>query len=81
MTMVSPGRRARSRTTVEDAAARKYRGKKLERIRCTIVLDSLDEAPALADRIAAEHLEIATANAEESVQAHPQCWRDFHRSA
>jgi histidinol dehydrogenase len=31
----------------------------------TIVLRSLDEAPALADRIAAEHLEIATANAEE----------------
>ena len=30
----------------------------------TIVLRSLDEAPALADRIAAEHLEIATANAE-----------------
>ncbi len=31
----------------------------------TIVLSSLDEAPALADRIAAEHLEIATANAED----------------
>ena len=31
----------------------------------TIVLRSLDEAPPLADRIAAEHLEIATANAEE----------------
>jgi histidinol dehydrogenase len=31
----------------------------------TIVLNSLDEAPALADRIAAEHLEIATANAED----------------
>ena len=30
----------------------------------TIVLQSLDEAPALADRIAAEHLEIATADAE-----------------
>ena len=30
----------------------------------TIVLRSLDEAPALADRIAAEHLEIATENAE-----------------
>ncbi|KUO63162.1 MAG: histidinol dehydrogenase [Alphaproteobacteria bacterium BRH_c36] len=30
-----------------------------------IVLESLDEAPPLADRIAAEHLEIATANAEE----------------
>ena len=30
----------------------------------TIVLRSLDEAPALADRIAAEHLEIATVNAE-----------------
>ncbi len=29
-----------------------------------IVLRSLDEAPALADRIAAEHLEIATANSE-----------------
>lgn len=31
----------------------------------TIVLRSLDEAPALADRIAAEHLEIATENAED----------------
>jgi histidinol dehydrogenase len=31
----------------------------------TIVLRSLDEAPALADRIAAEHLEIATTNAED----------------
>ena len=31
----------------------------------TIVLRSLDEAPALADRIAAEHLQIATRNAEE----------------
>ena len=31
----------------------------------TIVLRSLDEAPALADRIAAEHLEIATGNAEQ----------------
>lgn len=31
----------------------------------TIVLRSLDEAPALADRIAAEHLEIATADAED----------------
>lgn len=30
-----------------------------------VVLSSLDEAPPLADRIAAEHLEIATANAEE----------------
>ncbi len=30
----------------------------------TIVLSSLDEAPALADRIAAEHLEIATEDAE-----------------
>ena len=29
-----------------------------------IVIGSLDEAPALADRIAAEHLEIATADAE-----------------
>lgn len=31
----------------------------------TIVLESLDEAPALADRVAAEHLEIATENAED----------------
>ena len=30
----------------------------------TILLRSLDEAPALADRIAAEHLEIATKDAE-----------------
>lgn len=31
----------------------------------TILLRSLDEAPALADRLAAEHLEIATENAEQ----------------
>ncbi len=31
----------------------------------TIVLKSLEEAPALADRIAAEHLEIATADCED----------------
>lgn len=31
----------------------------------TIILKSLEESVALADRIAAEHLEIATANAEE----------------
>jgi len=34
----------------------------------TIVLRSLDEAPALADRFAAEHLEIATADAEALAQ-------------
>jgi histidinol dehydrogenase len=34
-----------------------------ERYGATIVLRSLDEAPALADRLAAEHLEIATADA------------------
>ena len=33
----------------------------------TILLTSLDEAPSLADRIAAEHLEIATQNAEDLV--------------
>ena len=38
----------------------------------TIVLKSLDEAPALADRIAAEHLEIATADCEELADPHPQ---------
>ncbi|MEQ8824324.1 MAG: histidinol dehydrogenase [Filomicrobium sp.] len=32
-----------------------------------IVLNSLDEAPPLANRVAAEHLEIATANAEDLV--------------
>jgi histidinol dehydrogenase len=31
----------------------------------TIVLQSLDDAPPLADRIAAEHLEVATENAED----------------
>ena len=31
----------------------------------TIVLESFEQAPLLADRIAAEHLEIATANSEE----------------
>lgn len=35
----------------------------------TIVLNSLDEAPALADRVAAEHLEIATENAEDLSQS------------
>jgi histidinol dehydrogenase len=35
----------------------------------TIVLNTLDEAPALADRIAAEHLEIATENAEDLSQS------------
>ncbi len=33
-----------------------------------IVLDSLDDAPPLADRIAAEHLEIATADPEKLVE-------------
>lgn len=33
-----------------------------ERFGATIILRSLDEAPALADRLAAEHLEIATAD-------------------
>ena len=46
-----------------------------------IELASLDEAPALADRIAAEHLEIATEDAEAIVRAHPQRGRDLPRAA
>ncbi len=46
-----------------------------------IELSSLDEAPALADRIAAEHLEIATADAEALERPHPQRRRHLHRRA
>ena len=58
---------------VESAVERQVRtlsrgniaGESWQRFGATIVLGSLDEAPALADRFAAEHLEIATADAEE----------------
>ncbi|NOT69976.1 MAG: histidinol dehydrogenase [Hyphomicrobium sp.] len=58
---------------VEDAVMRQLKtmsrgniaGESWSMFGATIVLRSLDEAPALADRIAAEHLEIATANAED----------------
>jgi histidinol dehydrogenase len=40
-------------------------GESWQRFGAVIQLRSLDEAPPLADRIAAEHLEIATADAEE----------------
>lgn len=58
---------------VEDAVARQLKtltrgniaGESWNVFGATIVLKSLDEAPALADRIAAEHLEIATADCEE----------------
>lgn len=58
---------------VEDAVARQLKtlsrgniaGESWSMFGATIVLRSLDEAPALADRLAAEHLEIATANAED----------------
>ncbi|MBA2126684.1 histidinol dehydrogenase [Hyphomicrobium methylovorum] len=43
-------------------------GESWNRFGATIILRSLDEAPPLADRIAAEHLEIATHNADELSQ-------------
>ncbi len=46
----------------------------------TIILRSLDEAPALADRLAAEHLEIATENAEELSDAIRNAGAIFHGS-
>ena len=44
-----------------------------------IVLGTLDEAPALADRIAAEHVEIVTADPERLAAKHPQCRRHLPR--
>ena len=60
-------------TAVEQAVGRQLQilprgniaGQSWNAFGATIVLNSLGEAPALADRIAAEHLEIATANAED----------------
>ncbi len=57
---------------VEEAVARQLKtltrgniaGESWQVFGATIVLRSLDEAPALADRFAAEHLEIATKDAE-----------------
>ena len=43
-----------------------------------ILVRSFDEALPLVDAIAPEHLEIATADAEASGAAHPQCRRNFH---
>jgi histidinol dehydrogenase len=59
--------------SVEQAVARQLQtlprgniaGESWNAFGATIVLKSLDEAPALADRVAAEHLEIATENAED----------------
>jgi histidinol dehydrogenase len=59
--------------SVEQAVARQLQtlprgniaGESWNAFGATIVLRSLDEAPALADRVAAEHLEIATENAED----------------
>ncbi|MFA7305898.1 MAG: histidinol dehydrogenase [Hyphomicrobium sp.] len=64
-------------TAVEQAVARQLQtlsrgniaGESWNTFGATIVLNSLDEAPALADRIAAEHLEIATENAEDLSQS------------
>ncbi len=66
------GRRRRSRRAVEAAVARQLKtlprgniaGESWSVFGAVIELSSLDEAPALADRIAAEHLEIATEDAE-----------------
>jgi histidinol dehydrogenase len=60
-------------TAVEQAVSRQLQtlprgniaGQSWNAYGATIVLTSLDEVPRLADRIAAEHLEIATANAED----------------
>ena len=60
-------------TAVEQAVGRQLQilprgniaGQSWNAFGATIVLKSLGEAPALADRIAAEHLEIATENAED----------------
>jgi histidinol dehydrogenase len=60
-------------TSVEQAVSRQLQtlprgniaGQSWNAYGATIVLQSLDEVPRLADRIAAEHLEIATANAED----------------
>ena len=64
---------ARFAKAVEEAVGRQLQtlprgniaGESWNTFGATIVLNSLDEAPALADRIAAEHLEIATSNAED----------------
>lgn len=64
-------------TAVEQAVARQLQtlsrgniaGESWNAFGATIVLNSLDEAPALADRVAAEHLEIATENAEDLSQS------------
>ncbi len=64
-------------TAVEQAVARQLQtlsrgniaGESWNAFGATIVLSSLDEAPALADRVAAEHLEIATENAEDLSQS------------
>ncbi len=44
-----------------------------------IKLGSLDEAPALADRIAPEHLEIMADRCGGAGRAHPPCRRHLHR--
>ena len=44
-----------------------------------IVVRHLDEAPAIADRLAPEHLEIATADADALACPNHQCRRDLHR--
>jgi histidinol dehydrogenase len=64
---------AKFATAVEQAVGRQLQtlprgniaGQSWNAFGASIVLRSLDEAPALADRVAAEHLEIATANAED----------------
>ena len=44
-----------------------------------VLVESLEQAVPLADRIAAEHLEIMAADAEGSGGAGAQCRGDFHR--
>ena len=54
-------------------------GASWETFGAVILLRSLDEAPALADRIAAEHLEIADQRPRGAGGTHPQCRRDLPR--
>ena len=82
-------RRCRVRRAVEAAVVRQLAalprgniaGESWNVFGAIIELRSLDEAPALADRIAAEHLEIATARARAARRPHPQRRRHLPRQA
>ena len=42
-----------------------------------IIVPHMDEMPAIVDRIAAEHLELALDNADEWAEKNYPCWRNF----